>query len=250
MNRSAINLVDMSVPLTPSKRPHDRNLTESNGKGKWQNIHKQSVKFAPGSVVLRLLCPTSKTGGVIGKGGTIISEIRQETGAKVRVEETVPGCDERVVVISGSDKEIEVTTEASREDGGEETNMDEKNDDEKEQNENNEDKESDAVGDAKLDKGTSAVQKALFLVFERIIEGEPETDGGDEDDNKSSSIVFRLLVLSNQVGCLLGKGGSVIKQMSAESGAQIRILPRDKLPPCASAADELVQVVLMTLFVM
>ncbi|KAK9983100.1 hypothetical protein SO802_032625 [Lithocarpus litseifolius] len=232
----------MSVPLTPSKRPHDRNLTESNGKGKWQKTHKQSVKFSPGSVVLRLLCPASKTGGVIGKGGTIISEIRQETGAKVRVEETVPGCDERVVVISGSDKEIEVTTEASREDGGEEANMDEKNDDEKEQNENNEDKESDAVGDVKLDKGTSAVQKALFLVFERIIEGEPETDGGDDDDNKSSSIVFRLLVLSNQVGCLLGKGGSVIKQMSAESGAQIRILPRDKLPPCASTADELVQI--------
>ena len=50
--------------------------------------------------------------------------------------------------------------------------------------------------------------------------------------------------------CLLLLGGSVIKQMSAESGAQIRILPRDKLPPCASAADELVQVVLMTLFVM
>ncbi|XP_030924875.1 KH domain-containing protein HEN4-like [Quercus lobata] len=203
MNWSAINLVDMSVPLTPSKRPHDRNLTESNGKGKWQKTHKQSVKFAPGSVVLRLLCPASKTGGVIGKVGNIISEIRQETGAKVRVEETVPGCDKRVVVISGSDKEIEVTTEASQEDGGEETNMDEKNDDEKEHNENNEDKEFDAVGDAKSDKGTLAVQKALFLVFERIIEGELETDGGDEDDNKSSSIVFRLLVLSNQVGCLL-----------------------------------------------
>lgn len=50
-------------------------------------------------------------------------------------------------------------------------------------------------------------------------------------------------MLSGQVGCLLGKGGSVIKQMSAESGAQIRILPRDKLPICASPSDELVQVI-------
>jgi transcription antitermination factor NusA-like protein len=249
VNRFAINLVDMSIPLTPSKRPHDRNLTEPNGKGKWQKTHKQPVKSSPGSVVFRLLCPASKTGSVIGKGGTIISEIRQETGAKVRVEETVPGCDERVVVIASSDKEIEVRTEASQEDGGEEANMDEKLDNEKEQSENNEDKEGDTAGDAKSDKGTSAVQKALLLVFERIMEGEPETGGEDEDGNKSSSIILRLLVLSGQVGCLLGKGGSVIKQMSSDSGAQIRILPRDKLPLCASAADELVQVALMTLFV-
>lgn len=241
MNRFAIYLVDMSVALTPSKRPHDRNLTEPNGKGKWQKTQNQPVKSSPGSVVFRLLCPASKTGGVIGKGGSIISEIRQQTGAKVKVEETVPGCDERVVVIAGSDKEAEVTADLSQKDGGEEAKMDEKHDSEIEQSENNEDKESGPVGDPKLDKGTSSVQKALLLVFERIIEGEMETGGGEEDSNKPS-IILRLLVLSSQVGCLLGKGGSVIKQTSAESGAQIRILPRDKLPQCASVADELVQV--------
>ncbi|XP_059453191.1 KH domain-containing protein HEN4-like [Corylus avellana] len=231
----------MSVALTPAKRPHDRNLTEPNGKGKWQKTQNQPVKFSPGTVVFRLLCPASKTGGVIGKGGSIISEIRQQTGAKVKVEETVPGCDERVVVISGSDKEAEVTADLGQKDGGEEPKMDEKHDNEIEQSENNEDKESGPVEDPKLDKGTSSVQKALLLVFERIIEGDMETGGGEEDSNKPS-IVLRLLVLSSQVGCLLGKGGSVIKQTSAESGAQIRILPRDKLPQCASVADELVQI--------
>ncbi|KAE8125954.1 hypothetical protein FH972_020714 [Carpinus fangiana] len=231
----------MSVALTPAKRPHDRNLTEPNGKGKWQKTQNQPVKSSPGTVVFRLLCPASKTGGVIGKGGSIISEIRQQTGAKVKVEETVPGCDERVVVISGSDKEAEVIADLSQKDGGEEAKMDEKHDNEIEQSENNEDKESGPVGDPKSDKGTSSVQKALLLVFERIIEGDMETGGGEEDSTKPS-IILRLLVLSSQVGCLLGKGGSVIKQTSAESGAQIRILPRDKLPQCASVADELVQI--------
>ncbi|KAK9270967.1 hypothetical protein L1049_026555 [Liquidambar formosana] len=235
----------MSFPLTPSKRPHDRSLTEPNGKGKWPKSagfysQNQPLKFSPGSTVFRVLCPTSKTGSVIGKGGTIISQIRQETGAKVRVEETVPGCDERVVVIIGSDKDTDSNDQSK--DDAEETNAAEESDDTKEHGEDAEDKEPVSVEDSKSEKGTSSVQKALLLVFERMVEGETETDEGDEESDKPSTFVLRLLVLSSQVGCLLGKGGSVIKQMSSESGAQIRILPRDKLPPCASASDELVQI--------
>lgn len=236
----------MSFSLTPSKRSYERSLTDSNGKGKWQKSggfysQNQSLKISPGTVVFRVLCPASKTGSVIGKGGTIISQIRQETGVKVRVEETVSGCDERVVLITGSDKDTEADNEQSKEDG-EDTKAAEEVSDTKEPGENDEDKESVPVEDSQVEKGISSVQKALLLVFERMAEGESETNGGDEDSNKSSTFVVRLLVLSSQVGCLLGKGGSVIKQMSAESGAQIRILPRDKLPLCASPSDELVQV--------
>ncbi|KAI3508945.1 hypothetical protein L1887_23967 [Cichorium endivia] len=65
----------------------------------------------------------------------------------------------------------------------------------------------------------------------------------DEDSNKEAvEFVFRLLVLSTQVGCILGKSGGVIKQMASESGAQIKILPKDKLPACASSSDELIQI--------
>ncbi|KAF8404794.1 hypothetical protein HHK36_009683 [Tetracentron sinense] len=235
----------MSFPLTPSKRPYNRGLSEHNGKGKWQKSagfyqHHQPLKVSPNSTVFRVLCPASKSGSVIGKGGAIVSQIRQETGAKVIVEDNVPGCDERVIVIVGSDKDAEVSNEQSK-DNDEDNKDAEESDDTKENDENNEDKESAPVGDSQSEKATSSVQKALFLVFERIVEGEPETDGEDGESSKASSVVVRLLVLSSQVGCLLGKGGSVIKQMSAESGAQIRILPRDKIPQCASSVDELVQ---------
>ncbi|XVF64265.1 hypothetical protein PTKIN_Ptkin09bG0154600 [Pterospermum kingtungense] len=233
----------MSTPLTPSKRPHDGNPSEPNGKRKLRKSD-QSKSF-PGGIVFCVLCPTSKIDSVFGQGDTIISQIHQETGAKVKIEEAVRGCDERVVVIMGpesSDKETEVGTEQGKEDGDEEATAANNSDEEKENGENNDDKVSDAVKDLKSVKETSYVRKALLLVFERIIEAEPDSDVVERDTVKSFVMVLRLLVLSSQVGCLFGKGGSVIKQMSAESGAQIRILPRDKLPLCATASDELVQI--------
>ncbi|KAF2323912.1 hypothetical protein GH714_003936 [Hevea brasiliensis] len=207
----------MSTALTPSKRPHDWNASETNGKGKWQktaglNSPNLSLKSLNG-VVFRILCPASKTGSIIGRGGTIISQIRQETGAK------------------------------NGEDGDKNADVVEEGDDKKDHVEDNENKELvPAVDSSKSVKEISSLQKALVLVFERIVEAEPETVGRDEENSKPSMFILRLLVLSSQVGCLLGKGGSVIKQMSAESGAQIRILPRDKLPACASPSDELVQI--------
>ncbi|KAL5559875.1 hypothetical protein UlMin_036086 [Ulmus minor] len=240
----------MSVPLTPSKRSHEENLVDPDGKGKWQKStgpysYNQPSKFPSGSPVFRLLCPASKLGSVIRKDGSIMSQISQETGVKIRIEETVPGCDEKVIVIGGSessDKENEVHTEQSKESGGEEANVGQKHDDKKEYGENVADKESVPVEGSKSEKGIASIQKALFLVFGKMVEGEPEKDKGDEETCKHSTFVLRLLVISAQVGCLLGKGGSVIKQMSSESGAQIRILPRDKLPSCASISDELVQI--------
>ncbi|PON68318.1 Polyribonucleotide nucleotidyltransferase [Parasponia andersonii] len=229
----------MSVSLTPSKRQHDGNLTELGGKGKMQKSTGSNAQ----SAVFRVLCPASKTESLIGKDGYVISQIGEDTGAQIRVKETIPGCDERVIVI-GLEKEDEVCTEQNKEDevDSEEANVGAKHDETKEETENVEDKESISVENSKPEKGIPSLQKALSFIFERMVEGHPETDGGNEESKKSSPFVLRLLVLSTQVGCILGKGGSVIKQMSSESGAQIRILPRDKLPPCATALDELVQI--------
>ncbi|GMI77298.1 hypothetical protein like AT1G51580 [Hibiscus trionum] len=233
----------MSAPLTPSKRPHERSPSEPNGKKKLQKS--DQPKVSPSGIVFRVLCPEAKSVSVIGEGDSLVSQILQETGANVKIEEAVPGCDEIVIAILGSEssnKETEVGTMQGKEDGGDEANAANQNDEEKENDENNNDKVLDSVKGLKSVNETSCVQKALLLVFERMIESERGSDGVEEETVKSFTMVLRLLVLSGQVGCLFGKGGSVIKQMSAESGAQIRILPRDKLPACASALDELVQI--------
>ncbi|GAB4852442.1 hypothetical protein Ancab_016636 [Ancistrocladus abbreviatus] len=227
-----------------SKRPFNRGGKEPNGKrfrkSPGFNSQKQAMRSFSSNAIFRILCPASKIGSVIGKGGTIISQIRQKTGAKVRVDETVSGCDERVIFIMGPDKEAEIENETSR---NPDVNAAAVEQDHVEENgEDNGDEESPPAEGLLSEKGTTSVQKALLLVFEKIVEREEEGEGGNEEENESSTVSLRVLLLSSQVVCLLGKGGSVIKQMAAESGAQIRVMPRDNLPACASSSDEIVQI--------
>eukprot|EP00803_Ostreobium_quekettii_P006325 evm.model.scf_387.2 EVM.evm.TU.scf_387.2 scf_387:54486-59494(+) len=67
---------------------------------------KQAV--APTDVSLRLLVPASRTGSIIGKGGEYIQGLRQSTGAKIKIANTMPGCDERAVHITSPDSNEEL----------------------------------------------------------------------------------------------------------------------------------------------
>ncbi|CAA0806819.1 RNA-binding KH domain-containing protein [Striga hermonthica] len=234
----------MSTQVTPSKRPHDQTLTELSGRTKWQksSVSDNVSPAGPSSSrVIRVLFSASKVGGIIGKGGSTISQIRQETGAKVRVEESIPGCDERVIIITGSGKDKESVSEQVKTES-KETESHEKCE---EPEEHGEADEKQAVPDdsrSENEKDSSSVQKALLVVFGKMVDILSDKNEGDEESINSITFVVRLLVFSGQVGSLLGKAGSVIKQMSSESGAHIRILPKDKLPSCASSSDELVQI--------
>ena len=42
----------------------------------------------------------AQVGGVIGKAGVIVKQVRDETGARIRVVEGLPNSEERVIVIS------------------------------------------------------------------------------------------------------------------------------------------------------
>ena len=46
-----------------------------------------------------------QVGSVIGKGGQIVKNIRDETHSKIRVCEGVPSCDDRVIVIAARDED-------------------------------------------------------------------------------------------------------------------------------------------------
>eukprot|EP00250_Pteridium_aquilinum_P035601 c9705_g1_i2 orf=1313-2086(+) len=47
-----------------------------------------------------VLCPNEKIGSVIGKGGSVIRKLREDSGAKIRVCDQVGDSDERVIQIS------------------------------------------------------------------------------------------------------------------------------------------------------
>jgi len=61
-----------------------------------------------------------------------------------------------------------------------------------------------------------------------------------DNENLGSAICSRILVLSNHIGCLLGKGGNIISEMQNHTWANICIFHKEELPKCASQNEELV----------
>ncbi|XP_038694531.1 KH domain-containing protein HEN4 [Tripterygium wilfordii] len=81
---------------------------------------------------------------------------------------------------------------------------------------------------------------ALFMVHDRIVsDGLPAT----EEFEEVQQITVRMLVPSDQIGCIIGKGGHIIQKMRTETRAQIRILRDEYLPPLALSNDELLQII-------
>ena len=92
------------------KRSHgynDDDASERNGRQKRRTSNEARTEFAPTSndTEYRILCPGAKIGSVIGKGGSIIKALRQECRSKIKVEDSVPGSDERVIYICSSYRE-------------------------------------------------------------------------------------------------------------------------------------------------
>ena len=87
----------------------------------------------------------------------------------------------------------------------------------------------------------SPAQKAVVLVFSRSVEGGVEK-GLDLGSKRELSVTARLVVPSNQVGCLIGKGGAIVSEMRKATGTSIRIIGSNQLPKCASDNDEVVLV--------
>ncbi|GFZ15898.1 RNA-binding KH domain-containing protein [Actinidia rufa] len=189
-----------------------------NKKGKWHNYsHEQSFGDSYSSdTVYRILCHSKKIGSVIGKGGSIVKALREETQSKITVADSVAGSDERVIIIYSPSSKIH-ENHKSNEDQGAAT---ETEDDPMEPH--------------------CAAQDALLKVHDRIVE--EDLVGGKEDEYDENVVTARLLVPNNTVGCLLGRKGDVIQRLRSDTGANIRVLPSDHLPTCAMSTDELVQI--------
>eukprot|EP00250_Pteridium_aquilinum_P014715 c22156_g1_i1 orf=582-2825(-) len=323
----------MSAPPT-GKRPLSDIAKEAEANGRASKRKVSSKRASPpppssspslvrrGETVYKILCPASKTGSIIGKGGSIIKSIRQDTGAMIRIEDAVFGCDERVVTVSAKeegfrpqkfrgpgnyrkprgedqvdylsdtdeDKEDEAQGQAAEEENateaqekateveekateaaeegaalaaeektmetveektvetekdkrpGTEEEMVEKKEDGNENGKEEGVKPPANLGSEVKEKGLSPVQEALLRVHLRIIEADPAKPEENIESEGVQEISTRLLVPTSQVGCLLGKQGKIVSQMREESGAQIRVLPKDQAPLCASPADEVVQI--------
>ncbi|MCE3050685.1 hypothetical protein HAX54_047885 [Datura stramonium] len=222
---------------TPTKRRHQQLLPSSStppSNSFRTPPNPPFLKLSPGETFFRILCPADKIGGVIGKGGATIRQLREETGAKIRIDDSLSGCDERVIVIiaDSTKKDAAAVTQSSSDTA----------------NFNVEELPNSAVNDE-----SSQAQRALIRILERIfkvdeewnaVQSEGEGRKGEFSDVRSPQgvVVCRLLAPSNQVGCVLGRGGKIIEKIRQEAGAQVRVLPKDQVPACALPGDELIQI--------
>lgn len=51
-------------------------------------------------VVFKILCPNELVGGIIGKGGSIVKAVQNESGASISIGSTLADCDERLITIT------------------------------------------------------------------------------------------------------------------------------------------------------
>lgn len=72
--------------------------------GPYGNYKIRDWSSTPKEFTLRLVCPTENLGAVIGKGGAIIKQIRQKSGAFIVVDSN--GADGDDCIISVSSKEV------------------------------------------------------------------------------------------------------------------------------------------------
>ncbi|KAK6160559.1 hypothetical protein DH2020_003940 [Rehmannia glutinosa] len=173
----------------PSNRPfHGHGAPYSAGFHDGEAGIPGTVNFPPEVLSFRLLCNEEKVGGVIGKGGSIVKALQNESGCEIKVLDGEGDSEDRIIIISGP---------------------------------------------AYPDDGISAPQDAVLRVQSRIFRAAPES--------KDKNMTAKLLVSSHQIGCLLGKGGSVIAEMRKSTGAYIRILGKDQVPKNAAENEEVVQ---------
>ncbi|EAY90219.1 hypothetical protein EE612_017696 [Oryza sativa] len=173
-----------------------------NGGGKRRNPGDDTYAPGPDDTVYRYLCPSRKIGSIIGRGGEIAKQMRADTQAKIRIGESVSGCDERVITIFSSSRETNTLVDAE-------------------------------------DKVCPA-QDALFRVHEKL--SIDDDIGNEESDEGLAQVTVRLLVPSDQIGCIIGKGGHIIQGIRSDTGAHIRVLSNENLPACAISGDELLQI--------
>ncbi|XP_047315160.1 KH domain-containing protein HEN4-like isoform X2 [Impatiens glandulifera] len=165
-----------------------------------------------GHVVFRLICNTSRIGGLIGKSGCIVKKLQQDTASKIIVEDPVSETDEQVIVVIASSS-VNRTLFINSARGGD-------------------------IGGFHLD--LSAAQEAVVRVFERILDVAADMDGFLVASR--SLVSFRLLAETSHASSVIGKGGKIVTKIRQSTGCRINVLSHDNSPPCALPFEETIEI--------
>ena len=175
------------------KRSHSQLDYHDNGGSKRRNPGEERDSSSvpeTDDTVYRYLCPNGKIGSIIGRGGEIVKQLRSESQARIRIGDSIQGCEYRVITIFSSSRKTNVY-----EDTGDDI---------------------------------CPAQDALFRVHERL--AADEAPNGRDYDMDSPSLTVRLLIPPDQIGCIIGKGGQIIQSIRTKTGAHVRIQKNELPP--------------------
>ena len=208
-----------------------------------------------GEACFRILCPVSRVGVIIGKNGSIVQQMREETGARFKITGQVTGVDERVIVISAPD-DADAPFSAVQEGLFRVHARLMQGDDDEEDEDEDGDGEEVAVGAGSSEGGEAEFASTVESGQGAVAAGETSAqaagsgtsagaaNGAADEPYTPQLTTTRLLVPAAHIGCLLGKRGVIIQQMREETSAKIRVLPPEQVPwALALPGDELVQIV-------
>jgi len=184
---------------------HHRETTPAGKRTATTNSHRSKrpvFKVLPGQIAFRLVCHASIVGGLIGSSGSIVSQLRRETGCKIHCADSLASAEDRVILVIGSFSPRKGLQ----------------------------------LGDGEVD--VSNAQEAVVRVSERVWELEAEK-GVNSNRAVNGEVFSKLLAHTSQIGAVVGKGGKTITAIRNSSGAKIRVCPP---PHCAAKDEELVQV--------
>ncbi|XP_039034509.1 KH domain-containing protein HEN4-like [Hibiscus syriacus] len=194
----------------------------------------------PETIQIRLLCPSAKTGALIGKGGSVIRQLQSLTSTKIRILDDP--FEERIIQIVADSKPL-VSNNADN------PNVSSNAETKQDLIEDGCNSASGGGGGRDVGGGEeettsswSPLQKAVVRVFERIVKGDAADDKETEKESENLVACCRMLLAYNQAACLLGRESWFLEKTGHENGTQIRVLTRDQILPCAAPGDELLQI--------
>ncbi|KAK7255063.1 hypothetical protein RIF29_28465 [Crotalaria pallida] len=183
-----------------NKRPPDP--ATPTGNADKRRRHAPPPPPPPSDIVFRIVCPASKTIDLLPPSLSV-------TGARIAIDDFTlpPSPDERIILITSSSSSSS----------------------------SNSDNDHEIISDA--NSSSPPAQVALIRVFERIVDDDelkqqqPHSGGGG---GGGAVVCCRLVAPSYQVGCVLGRGGKIIDKIRHDSGAHVRVFPKDH--------DDLIQI--------
>ena len=142
------------------------------------------------SITLRTIVTGPEAGSIIGRGGEIVNSIRDESGAKIRIEGSSP--QERIITVDGPTDSIFKVRKNS-------------------------------CSEATINKNLSYQAYTLICKTLEGREKRDSRDGRERSRDRDEGLNLNLLVPSSQCGAIIGKEGSKIKEIRETTGAAIHV---------------------------